>query len=180
MINRPRPNYLPTNDVESKSLPMRCTPSFLRRLLMRLHCSVTAVKNSRRFLTRRHHHCQRCSTAKLKVIADAPILQSCHSHWGGCCAVSPSQSCCSQFKEIANALPWSSSRRLHRKIKGDCWRTNIAVSPPLLRMFLHSLVIAASPPSRIRGEQKNVGGVGNDQSNRQIFGTSRRGSQTRN
>jgi hypothetical protein len=27
---------------------------------------------------------------------------------------------------------------------------------------------------------KNVGGVGNDQSNRQIFGMNRRGSQTRN
>ena len=113
---------------------MRCTPSLSRRLPMRWHCSVSAVKNSRRFLTRHHRHCQICCTAKLKVIADVLISQSCHSHWGDCCAVSPSQSCrCQEFKEIANVPPLSSSRRLRRKIKGDCWHANIAVSPPLLR-----------------------------------------------
>ncbi len=86
---------------------------------MRWHCSVTAVRNSRRFPRTCHHcHCQRWHTAKLKVIADAPISQSCHSHWGGRCAVLPSQSWrCQEFEEIANVPPLSSSRRLRTKSK---------------------------------------------------------------
>jgi hypothetical protein len=58
---------------------MHSTQLLSRRLPMRLHCSVTAVKNLRRFLTRHHWHCQGCRTAKLKEIADVPILLSYHS-----------------------------------------------------------------------------------------------------
>ena len=42
------------------------------------HRSLAAVKNSRRLLTHRHRHCQGGRAAKLKEIADAPTLQSCH------------------------------------------------------------------------------------------------------
>ncbi len=111
--NRPQPNYLPTNDVESKSLPTRCTPSLSRRLPMRWHCSVTAVKNSRRIPMRRHCHCQRCRTTKLKVVADAPISQSCHSHRGGRCAVSPSH-----FAAVKNSRRLPTRRHRHRQ--GGC------------------------------------------------------------
>jgi hypothetical protein len=67
----------------------------------------------------------------------------------------PSQSClCQEFVEIANAPPSSSSRRLRHKIKGNCWRANIVVSPLLLRRFLHSLVVAVSPPSRFKENER--------------------------
>ena len=141
--NRPRPNYLPANNVESRSSSMPCMLSLSRRLPMRWHCSVTAIKNLRRFPTCCHCHCQGCCTAKLTEIADAPILQSCHSHWGGRCTFLPSQSCrCQEFKEIADAPSSSLLRRLRRKIEGDCWCANIAVSPLLLRRFPHRSLAA--------------------------------------
>ena len=128
--------YLPTNGIESRSTPTHCTPPLSRRLPMRLHYSVTAIKNLRRFPMRCHCHCQGCCAAKLKEIDDTPILLSCHSYWGGCCAVSPLQSChCQEFKEIANAPPLSLSRTLCCQIEGDWWHADIAVLPLLLRRF---------------------------------------------
>ena len=161
------------------STPMHCTPSLSRRLPMRLHCSVTTVKNLRRFPMRCHCLCQGCRAAKLKEIASAPILLSCHSCWGGCCSLA-----------IA-VLPLPLSR-----IWGDRWRIAIVIvkkiTPPNRRRLLthqhHSLATVveevSSSQSCCRQEfeenKRYVGGIANNQSNRQIFGTNRRGSQIRN
>ena len=193
--NRPRLNYLPTNDVESMSSPMCCTPLLSRRLPICWHAVLlpsriqedfqratiaivkeVALSNWRILLT-----CQYCSLAPVVEEATAQschcslaavknlrrLLTPCHHHCQGGCAA--------RSKEIADAPPSSLSRRLRCQIEGDCWCTNIAVLPPLLRRFPHYSLAAVKNLRRT----KDVGGVGNNQSNRQIFGTNTRGSQTR-
>ena len=116
---------------------MRCTPSLSRRLAMRWHCSVTAVKNSRRFPTRRHCHCQRCHTAKLKVmlmrqyrslatVIEEVAVQSCHRSLGAvknlrrlptCRHCHLQGGCAAKSKEISDA-PTLQSR--HRCWGGFC------------------------------------------------------------
>ncbi len=87
-------------------------------------------------LSRMSHHQIEGDCWRTNIAVLPQLLRRC---WGGCCAVLQLQSChdCQEFEEIADAPPSSSSRRSHHQIKGDCWRANIAVSPPLLRRFPH-------------------------------------------
>ena len=149
--DRPRPKYLPTNNVESRSLPTHRTLSLSRRFPMRWHCSVTTVKSLRRFSTRRHPHCQGCCTAKLKEIADAPL----------CSLATVIEEVAAQSCNCSLATV-KISRRLLTRCHCHCWGGHaanpkeIAYAPTLLSHHCcwGGFLIAVSLPSRIQGEQK--------------------------